>query len=110
MGAAENLERLLAAGTDTTTLRFALGMEYLKQGQAEHAIRHLSVAVRLDPRYSAAWKLLGRAQAAKGLREDAKASFERGIAVAEGRGDEQAAREMRVFLKRLSEPTDDPPS
>lgn len=97
-----NLEKLLAEGNDSATLRFALGTEYLKQDDNESAIRHLSVAVEMEPTYSAAWKLLGKAQAAAGLLQEARASYTRGIAVALERGDEQAAREMQVFLRRLS--------
>ena len=58
-------------------------------------------AVRLDPEYSAAWKALGLALTAAGRAAEAERSYERGIAVAERRGDQQAAKEMRVFSKRL---------
>ncbi len=34
--------------------------------------------------------------------DDAISAFEKGIEVAEGRGDIQAAKEMKVFLKRLA--------
>ena len=57
-----------------------------------------------DPHYSAAWKLLGRALAEGGDAGGAIAAFERGIAVARERGDEQAAKEMGVFLRRLHKP------
>lgn len=97
-----SLEKLLAQGKDSATLRFALGAEYLKQDNNEQAIRHLHAAVEMEPDYSAAWKLLGRAQAGAGLLQEARASYTRGIAVALERGDEQAAREMQVFLRRLS--------
>lgn len=95
------LEKLLAQGQDSATLRFALGSEYLKQGKSELAIAHLSAAVAMEPGYSAAWKLLGKAQTAAGRLAEARDSYARGIAVATERGDEQAAREMRVFLRRL---------
>jgi len=96
-----SLEKLLAEGRDSATLRFALGSEYLKQGEPEPAVRHLSAAVGMDPAYSAAWKLLGRAQIELGSRAEARESYVRGIAVARAKGDEQAAREMEVFLRRL---------
>jgi hypothetical protein len=60
--------------------------------------------VAQDPHYSAAWKLLGKAQLADGETDAARAAWQRGIDVAETRGDKQAAREMRVFLRRLSPP------
>jgi Tfp pilus assembly protein PilF len=96
-----NLEALLAKGNDSTTLRFALASRYLEANDAATAVLHAEQAVRLDPEYSAAWKLLGRAQAATGSVEDARRSYERGIEVAERRGDRQAANEMRVFKRRL---------
>jgi Tfp pilus assembly protein PilF len=101
MGLAENLEAMLAGGEDSARLRFALGSEYLKLGEAAKAVSHLSMAVTLDPDYSAAWKLLGRAQIQAGLGVDAIASYERGIEAACRGGDQQAEREMRIFLKRL---------
>ena len=102
MDVISNLEGMLARGDDSAMLRFALGNEYLNFGNSELAIKHLSVAVDLDADYSAAWKQLGKAQLEAGLDEQAAGSFERGIEVAQRRGDQQAAKEMRVFLRRLT--------
>jgi Tfp pilus assembly protein PilF len=96
-----SLEKLLARGQDSATLRFALGTEYLKQEQPELAIKHLRAAIEMDLNYSAAWKLLGKAQVAAGLQQEAQTTFTQGIAIARARGDEQAVREMQVFLRRL---------
>ena len=95
------LEKLLSAGRDDATLRYALGGAYLKQGDAEAAIRHLNQAVSMDPLYSAAWKLLAQSQIAANEHEQARQSYARGIEAATERGDAQAAREMQVFLRRL---------
>ena len=97
-----SLEKLIAQGKDSATLRFALGTAYLKQENMNHAIRHLGAAVEMNPGYSAAWKLLGKAYASTQQIDAARQSYERGIAVALERGDAQAAREMRVFLRRLN--------
>jgi Tfp pilus assembly protein PilF len=96
-----SLEALLAKGNDGATLRLALAARYLDAGDAAAAVAHAEAAVRLDPEYSAAWKALGRALTAAGREGDALLSYERGIAVAERRGDRQAAKEMRVFSRRL---------
>lgn len=96
-----DFERMLAAGRDNALLRFSLGNEYLKAGQPEAAVAHLRHAVGLDPKYSAAWKLLGRALTEAGRRDEALATYREGIAVAEARGDKQAAREMMVFARRI---------
>lgn len=96
-----NLEALLAKGGDGATLRLALSSRYLDAGDATSAVRHAEAAVQLDPDYSAGWKALGRALAAAGRSSDAIVAYERGIAIAERRGDQQAAKEMRVFGARL---------
>jgi Tfp pilus assembly protein PilF len=96
-----NLEALLAKGGDGAALRLALASRYLDVGDAAAAVRHAEVAVRLDPEYSAGWKALGRALTAASRSVDAQAAYERGIEVAERRGDQQAAKEMRVFSARL---------
>ena len=101
MDATERFEALLASGKDAPLLRFSLGMQYQKVGDHARAIVHLREAVKQDPKYSAAWKLLGRSLAESGAADEARAAYREGIAAAEGRGDKQAAKEMAVFLKRL---------
>jgi Tfp pilus assembly protein PilF len=101
MSLVENLERMLASGQDSAILRFGLGNGYLQQGQAEKALQHLQMALKQDPAYSAAWKLLGRAHTELGQLDQARDSYRRGMEVAEVRGDKQTAREMGVFLRRL---------
>jgi Tfp pilus assembly protein PilF len=101
MHPSQRLEALLASGKDSALLRFGLGMHYLKAGDAARAAEHLKSAVAQDPRYSAAWKLLGRALESVGDAQGAMQAYRTGIAAAEERGDKQVAREMAVFLKRL---------
>jgi predicted Zn-dependent protease len=97
----ENLEKLLAAGKETALLRFSLGNEYLKAADPNTAAAHLQRALELDPKYSAAWKLLGQALAQSGRRAAALAAYRQGIEVARARGDQQAEKEMGVFARRL---------
>jgi Tfp pilus assembly protein PilF len=96
-----SFERMLAAGKDGALLRFSLGSEYLRAGDADAAAAHLARAVALDASYTAAWKLLGKALAAAGRNDEARDAYRQGIEVAERRGDRQAQREMQVFLRRL---------
>ena len=96
-----SFERMLAAGRDGALLRFSLGNEYLKAGDAARAAEHLERAVALDPDYTAAWKLLGKALDAAGRPTDALAAYRSGIAVAQSKGDKQAGREMEVFARRI---------
>lgn len=97
----DNLQRMLERGQDSPLLRFALGQECLKTGDLVSAIDHLRQAVDQNPRYSAAWKLLGEAQLRAGSPDRAAEVYERGIAAAREAGDLQAAKEMTVFLRRL---------
>ena len=99
-----NLTTLLERGQDTALLRFGLGQALFGAGRAAEAVPHLQQAVSHDPRYSAAWKLLGKALAETGRRNEALEAYAIGIAVAEARGDKQAAKEMQVFMKRLETP------
>ncbi len=96
-----NFEKLIGTPRDGALLRFSLGNEYLKAGQLAVAITHLREAVTRDPKYSAAWKLLGKALADHGQDAAALQAYRDGIVVAEARGHKQAAKEMTVFAKRL---------
>ena len=104
MAMTDNFEKMLAGGKDSALLRFSLGNEYLKNGDAARAVEHLYAATAQDAGYSAAWKLLGKALATLRDKSGAIEAYRKGIAAAEAKGDKQAAKEMTVFLKRLSAP------
>ncbi|MEW6676820.1 MAG: tetratricopeptide repeat protein [Pseudomonadota bacterium] len=101
MSALETFEKLLAQGKDNALLRFSLGNECHKAGRLDDAIVHLRAALAFDPRYSAAWKLLGKFQTEAGQSQDALDTYRQGIAAAQEKGDIQAVKEMQVFAKRL---------
>ncbi|MBA2076977.1 hypothetical protein [Rhodanobacter sp. PCA2] len=86
---------------DGALLRYALGNALLEAGDLVQAGEELQHALRFDPRYSAAWKLLGKARLAAGDSAGAAVAWRDGIAAARGRGDKQAEKEMTVFLRRL---------
>lgn len=98
----DKLEAMLAQGTDNALIRFGLGQAWLHQGEHGKAIAHLRQALAHESDYTAAWKLLGKALAADGHIEQAIHAFEQGIHCAEKKGDQQAMKEMQVFLKRLA--------
>jgi Flp pilus assembly protein TadD len=97
----ENLLKLLDTPRDGALLRFSLGSEFLKAGDIPQAVAQLRLAVAKDPKFSAAWKVLGKALADMGDLGEALTAYRQGIAVAEARGDVQAAKEMKVFARRL---------
>ena len=101
----ESLEKMLAKGMDNALLRFGLGKGYLDAGNNQGAAEHLQRCVEFDPKYSAAWKLLGKAWLATGDAAQARDAWEQGLQAAIGHGDKQAEKEMTVFLKKLDRKT-----
>ena len=95
------LEKLLGTARDGALLRYSLGLEYEKAGDAARAAQYLYDAVERDARYSAAWKALGRVLAGAGRADEAREAYRRGIEAAREKGDRQAEKEMTVFMKRL---------
>lgn len=97
----ERLRKQLDGPRDGALLRFSLGNALIAEGRPAEAAEALRKALEFDPNYSAAWKGLGKALTEAGDVKAAMGAYERGIAVAETRGDKQAAKEMGVFLRRL---------
>lgn len=95
------LEKLLGTPRDGALLRYSLGNEYLKLGEAARAAGFLRDAVDKDPGYSAAWKLLGKALADSGRAPEALEAYRTGIEAARRKGDKQAEKEMSVFARRI---------
>jgi uncharacterized protein HemY len=81
---------------------FMLGSEELRAGQFPEAAHSLSRCLELNPRHTAAIRLLGDAYRGMGETGKARATYERAIAAAEQTGDLQVAKEARAWLKRLS--------
>jgi len=100
MSIRQNLEKLLETGQENALLHYSLGVECLKEDDPLEAVTHLSRSLELDPEYSAAWKLYAKSLAVAGNHREALDAFDTGIAVAERKGDIQAAKEMKVFRKR----------
>ncbi|RON02114.1 tetratricopeptide repeat protein [Pseudomonas brassicacearum] len=97
----ESLEKMLAKGVDNSLLRFGLGKGYLDLGENAKAAEHFTRCVEFDPKYSAAWKLLGKAYLAQANPAAARQAWEQGLEAARAHGDKQAEKEMIVFLKKL---------
>jgi Tfp pilus assembly protein PilF len=97
----ENLEKLVGTPRDGALLRYSLGLEHLKAGNAVRAMEHLQEAVVRDPQYSAAWKALGKTLEQAGRSAEALEAYRRGIEAAKSKGDRQAEKEMSVFARRL---------
>lgn len=99
--AVARLRALCDGPRDGALLRVSLANALIAAGDRTGALDELRRATRFDPGYSAAWKLLGKTLADTGDADGAIAAYDQGISVACKRGDKQAEKEMRVFLKRL---------
>ncbi|MBS0431010.1 MAG: hypothetical protein JSS21_01180 [Proteobacteria bacterium] len=97
----ETLREQVGGPRDGALLRYSLGLALMLDGDAREAVWQIRAALGFDPAYSAAWKLLGKAQLAAGDAAAAAEAWHEGIGVAQKRGDVQAAKEMQVFLRRL---------
>jgi len=97
-----SFEKLLNGPHDGALLRYSLGNAWLQAGDPAQAAGRLREAVDKDPNYAAAWKLLGKALTASGDHPAALDAYQRGIVAAETMGNVQAAKEMKVFAKRLA--------
>ena len=102
----ERLQAQLEAGKDSPLLRFGLGSALFNEKAFDLAVGHLRECTKQMPDHSAAWKLLGRSEMALGNDAAAKLAFERGLAVAQEKGDVQVEREIGVFLKKLARKAD----
>jgi predicted Zn-dependent protease len=100
-GLIANLRKQCDGPRDGALLRFSLGNALLAGGATDEAIDELRRATVFDPAYSAAWKLLGKACLEAGQPQAAADAWRRGMAAAARRGDQQAGKEMQVFLRRL---------
>ena len=96
-----SLEKLLGTPRDNALLRYSLGLEHAKAGNAERAAGYLRDAVERDPLYSAAWKALGNTLRDLKRHEEALLAYRQGIAAARQKGDRQAEKEMTVFARRM---------
>ncbi len=97
----DRLRAQVGGPRDGALLRYSLGNALLAQGDPVGAAVALREALTFDAQYSAAWKALGQALAQAGDARAALDAYAQGIAVAQVRGDVQAAKEMAVFAQRL---------
>jgi predicted Zn-dependent protease len=104
--AVARLRAMCGGPRDGALLRVSLANALIATGDRAAAIEELHRATGFDTDYSAAWKLLGKMLAETGDTVGAAAAYERGIAAASKRGDKQAEKEMRVFLRRLEKAAD----
>jgi len=82
---------------------FSLGKAYVDAGRFAEAVGPLKRVLQLNPTYSRAYQILGRAQLELDQREQAVATLKRGYEVAAERGDIMPRDEIGLLLRELGE-------
>ncbi len=99
------LRAMLADYPEDSFLNYAIGLEYWKANEYEHAHTHLSFLRSNDPDYLATYYQLGKLAHEQGRIDEAVAVFEEGIAVARQHEDFKTLEELQT-AKRLAEAGD----
>jgi tetratricopeptide (TPR) repeat protein len=81
---------------------FGAGKACLDLMRFREAAQHFERVVEIQHDYSVAWANLGQCYAALGENDRAIDTFNKGISVAEGKGDMMPARDMKVRLAKLT--------
>lgn len=101
MNRRQKLEAMLQADPDDPFLQYALAMQCASEGDAQAGAMRLESLLDRDPDYVPAylqWALLLEKSAEV---DRSRQVLQRGIVVADRKGDAHAAGEMRGFLEQL---------
>jgi tetratricopeptide (TPR) repeat protein len=82
--------------------RYALALEYKNAGRLDEARATFDTLMTAHPDYTAAYLHAGNTLVALGLRDDARAVYQRGIDVCVRRGDAHARGELEGALASLT--------
>ena len=82
--------------------RYALALEYKNGGRLDEARATFDALMTTHPDYTAAYLHAGNTVLALGLRDEARAVYQRGIEVCARRGDAHARGELEGALASLS--------
>lgn len=97
----QKFQELLATDPQDPMLHFGLGIELSKSGRIVDAIESFEGAIRVNPKYTAAYRQLGKCLETSGRKDEARRAYKDGIALGLETGDLQTVKEMKVFLGRL---------
>src|SRR3954471_6521676 len=97
----DQLLPLLQAEPEDAFIRYAVAMEYAKQGRHDEALGEFNELIRRNGDYVPAFFMAGRTCEQKGDVEEAKRFYRTGIEVAKRTGDQHAAGEIGNALMML---------
>lgn len=95
------LKKLLDLDPNDETGYFMLGKLYLDNKQYTEGAEAFEKAIALNGDYSAAYRHAGDCYRLAEQTEKAREVYNKGIDVAQKRGDLQTAKEMQVYLRKL---------
>jgi tetratricopeptide (TPR) repeat protein len=99
----DSLKKFIAAQPNDPFPRYGLAQEYKNAGQFADARAEFEILMRDHPDYTAAYLHAGNVLLALGERDEARATFERGIEVCRRRGDGHAMSELAGALSSFSD-------
>jgi len=97
----EKLEAMLQGSPTDQMLRYMLAMELDKEGHAEPALQNFDVLMKDSKPYVPAFLMAGQLLTRLGRANEAKETYQRGIAQAQLQENGHAAGEMAGFLASL---------
>jgi len=97
----QKLESMLAAAPDDQMLRYMLAMELDKESDHERSLELFRSLMHDAPPYVPAFLMAGQMLARLQRTEDARTTYQAGIAEAKIQNNDHAAGEMSGFLQEL---------
>ncbi len=94
-----NFEKMAAADPDNELAHFSLGKAHFEMGTFADAETSLRRTLELNPDHSLSYRFLGEALLKQGRREEAVEILERGVEVANRRGELMPLNAMRDILQ-----------
>jgi tetratricopeptide (TPR) repeat protein len=101
MSRIDQIQKMLAAEPKDAFLNFGLAMEYAKSGRHDDALAQFAHTVEVDPAYLTAYMQWASLLVSLKRHSDAKAIFNRGLAVARASGNQHAVSEITEALSLL---------
>lgn len=95
------LRGMVASNPNDSFARYGLAMECLKSGGLQEAVDEFRKLLEANPKYPAAYFHGGQALEKLGKIEDARALYEKGIAVSSEMGDHHTRSELQAALDIL---------
>jgi Tfp pilus assembly protein PilF len=99
----EALLKFLEDDPSDSFTRYAVGLEYIKEGNIGEGERCLLETIERDPAYIPAYHQLGQFYARQARDDDAVAMYIKGIKAAAAYGDSHALHEMQQELQELQD-------